>query len=581
MTLRRFRPYFSYLRPVRGALISAALAGLLYSAAGGAGLPAMINYVFPVIFADGGRDTPFTTVLLIAGYIPLIFLLRGVFGYLNGYYIQQAGTKILEALRVDFFARLQALPLSFIQTRQAGDLLARGLSDTSQLQTTLTTLANDGIKQPGTLLFALGFLAWKAFSSEGIVMMLVCLGVVPLTVLPIRFVGKKLLKRAEQLQQQFGAVAGQLAENLSAAREVRAFSLEQRETDRFRAGSATLLVLQLKIAKYSQLLSPVIEVVASFGIAGTLLYAYRAGIGKDDFLAVITALYMCYEPIKKIGSLNNELKRGEAALGRLEAVLLEPLTIADPAQPAAIGRLRGDLAFDRVSFAYGDSPALRDVTVRIPAGTVCALVGPSGAGKTTFANLVPRFYEAAGGAVTVDGHDVRSLRLADLRRNIALVSQEPVLFNDTIANNLLLGRPDATRAEVEQAARHAYAHDFITALPRGYDTVVGERGLLLSGGQKQRIAIARAFLRNAPILILDEATSALDSDSESAVQAALRELMAGKTVLIIAHRFSTIRDASQILVFERGAIVAAGGHDRLYAENALYRSLYDRQNPGA
>jgi subfamily B ATP-binding cassette protein MsbA len=245
-----------------------------------------------------------------------------------------------------------------------------------------------------------------------------------------------------------------------------------------------------------------------------------------------------------------------------------------------VGRLRGDLAFEDVSFTYGrdgDVPALRGVSARIPAGTVCALVGPSGAGKTTFANLVPRFYEVDTGAVTIDGLDLRTMRLADLRRNIALVSQDPVLFNDTVYHNLLLGRPDATRDEVLAAAADAHADEFIRTMPQGYDTIVGERGTLLSGGQKQRLAVARAFLRNAPILILDEATSALDSESEAAIQAALRKLVVGKTVLIIAHRFSTIRDASKILVFEQGEIIATGDHASLYASNPLYRSLYDRQ----
>jgi subfamily B ATP-binding cassette protein MsbA len=578
MSLRRFRPYLPYLRDVQGTLVTAIVAGLLYSAATGAGLPAMINYVFPVIFDAAGNRPSFQVVLLVAAYIPLIFLLRGFFGYLNGYSIQQAGTRILERLRVDYFHRLQLLPLSFVQTRQAGDLLSRGLADTAQLQTTLTTLANDGIKQPGTLLFALGYLVFKVSQTENIGMMLVCLGLVPLTVLPIRYVGRKLLKRAEQLQHQLGTITGHFAENLAAAREVRAFGLEERETGRFGAHSRTLLQLQLKIAKYAQVLSPAIEVVASLGIAATLLYAFRAGIRKDDFLAVITALYLCYEPIKKLGALNNELKRGEAALGRLEVVLHEPVTIADPAAPVAVTRLRGDLAFAGVSFSYGEGAALSDVTARIPAGTVCALVGPSGAGKTTFANLVPRFYEATSGSVTVDGHDVRALRLADLRRNVALVSQEPVLFNDTVFNNLLVGRPDATRQQVLAAARAAHADEFIAQLPQGYDTVVGERGALLSGGQRQRLAIARAFLRDAPILILDEATSALDSDSEAAVQDALRQLVVGKTVLIIAHRFSTLRDASLILVFDRGRIVAQGDHATLHAGNALYRSLHDRQS---
>jgi subfamily B ATP-binding cassette protein MsbA len=262
----------------------------------------------------------------------------------------------------------------------------------------------------------------------------------------------------------------------------------------------------------------------------------------------------------------------------LEYVLNEPLTITDPARPETITRLRGRIAFNDVTFAYGKSPALQNISATIPPGTVCALVGPSGAGKSTFANLVPRFYEVAAGSVTIDGIDVRSMRLSDLRRNIALVSQEPVLFNDTIYNNLALGTDVASREEIITAARSAHAHEFIEKLPQGYDTIVGERGALLSGGQKQRVAIARAFLRQAPILILDEATSALDSESEAAVQDALRRLVSGKTVLIIAHRFSTIRDASMILVFNQGEIVAQGDHGSLYAGNSLYKSLYDRQS---
>ena len=244
-----------------------------------------------------------------------------------------------------------------------------------------------------------------------------------------------------------------------------------------------------------------------------------------------------------------------------------------------IGRLRGDLAFEHVTFSYnGGEPALRDANIRIPAGTVCALVGPSGAGKTTIANLVPRFYEVGTGRVTVDNHDVRSMRIADLRRNIAIVSQETVLFNDTVYNNLLLGRSDATREEVVEAAINAHADEFIRGFPNGYDTMVGERGTLLSGGQKQRIALARAFLRNAPLLILDEATSALDSQSEQMIQEALKKLVVGKTVLIIAHRFSTIRDASMILVFDRGELVATGSHAELYASNPLYKNLYEGQS---
>lgn len=582
--LRRLRPYLRYLRPVRGHLFAAAFYGLIYSAATGAGVPALMNYVFPTIF-DPVPWIKFTQndVLTIAAYIPLIFLVRGMAGYFNSRHIQMAGTRVLELIRLDYFKKLQVLPLSFVQGRQTGDLISRGLADTNQLQFILTQLANDGVKQPGTLIWALGFLAYKAAKVQGLGLMLVCLAMIPLVVFPIRYFGRKVARRAAELQGQLGAVTSLFSENLSAAREVRAFGLEDHEIKRFSGLTHRLVEFQVKIAKYAQAISPAIEVIAAIGIAGTLLFAWRAHIAEEDFLGVITALFLAYEPIKKLGALNTDLKRAVASLDRLEVVLHEPVTIADPARPVAFTRARGEVAFDDVSFAYkaGD-PVLRHVSVTIPAGTVCALVGPSGAGKSTFVNLVPRFYEASAGRVCLDGHDVRELRLADLRRNVAIVSQEPVLFNETIYANLLLGRPDATRAEVEQAARDAFAHDFILSLEggKGYDTLVGERGGRLSGGQKQRIAIARAFLRNAPVLILDEATSALDSDSEAAVQAALKKLVAGKTVLIIAHRFSTIRDATKILVFDKGEIVATGAHAELYAGNALYRSLYDRQQGG-
>jgi subfamily B ATP-binding cassette protein MsbA len=337
----------------------------------------------------------------------------------------------------------------------------------------------------------------------------------------------------------------------------------------------------MKIVKYAQALTPAIEVISAGGVALTMFLAYDTGISLDAFLALVGALYFAYEPMKKIGALNNELKRAGASLDRLEVVLLEPVSIADPVSPVTVDRLKGELSFADVTFAYKTGETvLHDLTMRIPAGAVCALVGPSGAGKSTFVNLVPRFFEATGGKVLIDGLDVRDMRLADLRRNIAIVSQDPVLVNDSIYNNLLLGRPDARREEVIAAAKNAFAHDFIIAEKDGYDSIVGERGVRLSGGQKQRIALARAFLRNAPILILDEATSALDSESEAYIQTALQSLVVGKTVLIIAHRFSTIRDASMILVFNQGRIVASGTHTDLHAQNALYRSLYDRQSGG-
>ncbi len=622
--MRRFLPYMRYLRGRRFALVTALLCGAISALVYGYGLPTVINDVFPKIFTEAPgepvatappraktasalasllpehqaskqsvaeqaaqterikatRTLPPRVVVGYALLIPLIFFLRAITGFLNNYLMNYCGIGVLEMLRVELYRKLQHLPLSYFGKNRTGDLLSRLTADTQIVQQTITSSASDLVIQPLTLVSAVLFLGLRAWENHGVGLFLASLAAVPACIFPVRFIGKRLLKRAEENQRLLGDISDLATQNLAAAREVRAFGLEDRETSTFQHTTRMLFRIQMKVVKYSQMLSPSIEAIASLGVAFSLYYAYYAGLTLPVFVAILGALFVCYEPMKKLGNLHSQFTRGAASLNRIEEVLHAPVTITDPVKPVPVTRLRGDLAFQNVTFAYNaDGPVLHDVTIRIPAGTMCALVGPSGAGKSTFANLVPRFYDAVKGVVSVDGHDVRSLRLIDLRRNIAIVSQEPVLFNDTIFNNLILSRPDATRAEVEQAARDAFAHDFILKLEggRGYDTIVGERGGRLSGGQKQRLALARAFLRNAPILILDEATSALDSDSEAAIQAALKKLVIGKTVLIIAHRFSTIRDATTILVFDHGALVATGTHLELYSGNALYRSLYDRQ----
>jgi subfamily B ATP-binding cassette protein MsbA len=629
--MRRFFPYFKYLRRVRAALIAGILCGILYGAVGGLGMPLMIKYVIPrVLVADPaptpgiaatahngwldidgffdrlfGITKPSTTsssdstpapapppapattrpkltglqIWSIALWLPLIFAIRGVAGYLNTYLIQYAGVRILEDIRLDYFRKLQNLPLAFFQRISTGELISRGLGDTNQLQTTLTIISNDLIKQPATLVSTLAAVMILAYHEHGLVLVMVCLLTVPLAVFPIRYVGKKMVSRAINLQAQAGTITDRFTENLAAVKEVRAFGLEQHEVDRFAKIGALIVRAQMKVVKYAQALAPSIEILSAIGISITFVFAYRYNVHSGSFLGILAALFLSYDPIKRLGGVNNELKRGSASLSRLEEVLNEPLAIADPANPVPVTRLQGSIVFTDVSFAYkAGTPVLSNISAHIPAGTVCALVGPSGAGKTTFANLVPRFYDVLAGQITIDQIDVRAMRMADLRRNIAIVSQDPVLFNDTIYSNLLIGRADATRDEVLAATRDAFAHDFITnTLPQGYDTIVGERGSKLSGGQKQRIAIARAFLRNAPILILDEATSALDSESEAAIQKALKKLMANKTVLIIAHRFSTIRDASMIFVFDNGRIVGQGDHEELHRSSTLYKLLYDGQ----
>jgi ATP-binding cassette, subfamily B, bacterial MsbA len=580
--MRRLLPYFRYLKPVKWHFVFAIICGILYGVANGAGLPYMAKVVFPKIFGENAAPLSNWELLRTALWLPAVFLFRGTMGYLNTYYIQYCGVHMLESVRKDYFKKIQVLPVAFLQKQTNGDLISRGISDANQLQASLSNISNDIVKQPATLVGTLGILIFMAFKEKGVALVLVCLATLPLCIFPIRHFGRKLGRRAKELQKQIGTITNIFSENLGAVREVRAFGLEARELERFGITTRALIKVQLKATKYAKMVTPSIEVISAIGISITFIYAYHVKIPLETFLVIMMALYQSYEPVKKLSSLNNDTKRGAAALDRLQAVMDEPVTIDDPANPVSVGRLRGDLDFEQVTFSYkSDAPALRDVTVHIPAGTTCALVGPSGAGKSTFVNLVPRFYDAALGRVAIDSIDTRAMRLADLRRNIALVSQDPVLFNDTIYNNLLLGRQDATRAEVEQAARDAFAHDFILSMPNGYDTIVGERGASVSGGQRQRLALARAFLRNAPLLILDEATSALDSESEAAIQLALKKLVVGKTVLIIAHRFSTIRDASMILVFDRGHIVAKGSHAELYETSPLYKVLYDRQSTAA
>jgi ATP-binding cassette, subfamily B, bacterial MsbA len=333
----------------------------------------------------------------------------------------------------------------------------------------------------------------------------------------------------------------------------------------------------MKVVKYRQAISPSVEIVAATGFALALYFGVREGMTQKDFMALGTALFMAYEPIKKLGVINTLFRQADAAIERLEFILHEPDSILDPASPKPFRTPQQAIRFENLSFAYDDEPVLREVNLEIPIGKVIALVGPSGAGKSTFASLIPRFYDPQSGRITLDGTDLREFTKKDLRSHIAVVPQMPSLFVGTIEENIRIGRLDATDAEVIEAARKAHADEFIRTLPDGYQTQVGERGDQLSGGQRQRIAIARAFLRDAPILILDEATSALDSESEAMVQHALAELVKGRTTFIIAHRFSTITIADRILVFEGGRIVADGSHEQLRAGNAIYQSMVGGQ----
>jgi subfamily B ATP-binding cassette protein MsbA len=575
MFIKRFGPYFTYLKPVRKQFALGLGFGLISAAASGAGLPFIIQYLVPLVTSDDKPEG--LKLILILSSIPAAFLLRSVGGFLNAYYMAYAGMHVLERLRIMVFEKIQQLPLAFFHKNNVGDLMSRVMGDTGQLQTALVKVVNSLVKEPATLVSALGFLIYLTISESEVAFMLIALATVPACVLPIRAIGTRILKKSRQAQQQAGELNNVLNENLSAVREVRAYNLETREINRFSAAVRKLFKLALKTIKYDKMLSPLIELTTAFALSFSLYVAVQRNIQPEVIAAILTALYMCYEPIKKLGGVSNTIRKAQASLDRLEYVLHTDDTVPEADNPKPLTAVTGEICFNNVTFAYDNEVALNNVNVKIEPNQAIALVGPSGAGKSTFANLVPRFYDVIEGSVTLDGVDIRELSKAELRSQIALVSQESLLFSETIANNIRLSKPDATLEEVKEAARMAHAHDFIEAFEDGYETLVGERGSRLSGGQRQRIAIARAFLKDAPIIVLDEPTSALDAESEHQIQAALEGLSKGRTVIIIAHRFSTIQHADRILVFDDGAIIAQGTHQELYQSNPLYTSLYDKQ----
>jgi subfamily B ATP-binding cassette protein MsbA len=588
----RYLHYYQYLRTVRWQFGLGVFAGLVYAVASGLGMPLMVDVVFPVLFNSAGPaeqwyavwirqklgDISQSQLLLITClWIPLVFLVRAVASYSNAYLIQYAGQRVLEDIRTDLFIKLQSLPLSFFKKNPSGDLLARLMSDTAMLRQVVANVSSDLIKQPATLLGSMGYLGYKAWSDRSFFIVTIALVTVPLCVLVIRSAGNKLAKRSKVLLAQGGTLTAALAESLQAPLEIRAYNLENRQIAVFKDRIREMFKITMKVVKYRQAISPSIELVAAFGFAVALYLGVREGMSQSGFMALGTALFMAYEPIKKLGMVHSLLKQGGAAIERIDFITQEPDTLPDPVSPREFAAPREAIRFENLTFAYGEEPVLKQIALQIPVGQVVALVGPSGAGKSTFAHLIPRFYDPQSGGITFDGTDIREFAKKDLRNSIAVVPQMPSLFLGSIAENIRIGRENASDAEVIEAARRANADEFIRGLPQGYATQVGERGDLLSGGQRQRIAIARAFLKDAPILILDEATSALDSESEAMVQQALAALVKGRTTFIIAHRYSTITIADRVLVFQQGRIVADGNHATLRETNGIYQSMIGNQ----
>jgi len=520
--------------------------------------PAQVVYFVPILFV-------------------LVFLLRSFADFLSGYAFQRIGFGITTDIRNDLYRQIIDQSSRFHADHTSGELVSRVVSDVAMMQSAVSNRLLDLFQQTVTLLVLLVFLLSSHFRLA-----LVSLIAAPLLLYPIVRFGKGMRRTSHRSQERMADLTSLMAEGIRGHRVVKAFGMEAFEQQRFGEATRRHLRVNLRAQMLAQSSGPVVESLGVLGAAALLVYsgqAIRAGrLSAPELVQFLTTLFMLYDPIRRLNKVNLVLQEAMAAAQRVSRLLAVPNDIADRSDARVAAGVATGIAYEQVCFSYdGRRLVLRDVDLAIRAGEIVALVGSSGAGKSTLVHLLPRFFDPDRGRVAIDGVDIRDLRLASLRSLIGVVTQETVLFNDSVRNNIAYGRTDLPLERVREAAAAAYADEFIMQLSHGYDTVIGESGLRLSGGQRQRLAIARALLKNAPILILDEATSQLDSESEALVQKALYNLMQGRTTLVIAHRLSTVMRADRIVVMEAGRLVEEGSHDRLLALGGTYKRLYDLQ----
>lgn len=551
--------------------------GMVLVALTTAGNAYLIKPVIDGIFV--AQDTRML-ILLPLGIIALA-ILNGIGDFGQSLCLKYVGQRVVSDMQLDLFAHLLHADIALFNDQSSGRLISRLTNDIMLMRQSVSQVLTGMIKESLTLIFLIGVMLYQSWQ-----MALVTGFIILFAVLPIYRLGRRMRKIADATQSQLADFTSQLDATFQGVRVVKAYNAEAHEIERARLTIRQLFKLYYRAARVQSAASPIVNVVSMTAIAVIIWYAgfnvHKGTSTGSDLASFVGAMLLAYRPFRTVASLTTQVSEGMAAAKRFFTVLDQPATIrdADGAVPLVVSH--GEIAFEEVNFSYGDGHGgVNDVSFRVPQNSTVALVGASGAGKTTIMNLLLRFYDATDGRITIDGQDIRSVTLASLRRAFAFVSQDIVLFDDTVAANISYGNPGASREEIIAAAKKAFAHEFILQLPQGYDTVIGPSGIKLSGGQRQRLSIARAILKNAPILLLDEATSALDTASERAVQAALESLMRGRTTLVIAHRLSTIQHADCILVLDCGRIADVGTHTELLRNSALYQrlnQLHDGQN---